>query len=128
MFYQIRHALQDAQDLWVTQPIVGKIKDAKFQALLQVPDVFRRLQVIVGYLERAQDWQTGWKARSAEVNNNGTKRFLAHKYTTLEPPHRESGGHNGIWKDPAWGVLTEVFNGLDVIVAEVQSIQFLQRF
>lgn len=26
------------------------------------------------------------------------------------------------------GILTEVFNGLDVIVAEVKSIQFLQRF
>lgn len=33
-FYQIRHALQDAQDFRIAQLIVGKVKDAEFQALL----------------------------------------------------------------------------------------------
>lgn len=65
MFYQIRHGLQDAQDLGVTQPVVGQIKDTEIQALLQVPDVSHRLQVVVGHLQRAQDWQAGCKVRSA---------------------------------------------------------------
>lgn len=34
VFYQIRHDLQNAQDFWVTQLIVGKIEDAKFHTLL----------------------------------------------------------------------------------------------
>lgn len=95
MFYQIRHALQDAEDLRVAQPVVGKIKDAECQALLQMPDVAHRLQVIVGYLERAQDWQAGWKVRSAEVNNSGTKGFLARSMHFRASP-RGSGGHKGI--------------------------------
>lgn len=41
----------------------------------------------------------------------------------LGPPPRESGGPSGI--RTLVGQLTEVFNGLDVIVAQVKSIQFL---
>lgn len=46
---------------------------------------------------------------------------------TLEPPPGKAVGTVALGKTPRGGVLTEVFNGLDVIVAEVQSVQFLQR-
>jgi hypothetical protein len=68
-FYQIGHALEDAQDLRVTQPVVGKVKDAKFGALPEVLDVFHSLQVVVRHLQCVQDWEAGWNGMAAGVSN-----------------------------------------------------------
>lgn len=43
MCYQVRHALQDAQDFGITQLIVGKVEDAEFQTLLEMLNVFHGL-------------------------------------------------------------------------------------
>ena len=43
VFYQVGHALKNAQDLWVTQLVVGKVKDTEFQTLLEMLNVFHGL-------------------------------------------------------------------------------------
>lgn len=73
VFYQVSHALENAQDLWVTQLVVGKVEDAEFQTLLEMLDVLHGLQVVVGHLERVEDWQAGCTGRWAEVNHAGGK-------------------------------------------------------
>ena len=83
--------------------------------------------MVVGHLERVEDRQAGWKGRSAEVSDTGGKECY-------EPPLGNGGGRGGLENahphpaPPRQGLLTEVFNGLDVIVADIESIQFLQRF
>ena len=58
-------------------------------------------------------------------------RSKRRRYTNpSEPPPGERGGRSGTEKGPwgrGWGHLTEVFNGLDEIVAQVEGIQLLQR-
>lgn len=73
VFYQVSHALENAQDLWVTQLVVGKVEDAEFQTLLEMLDVLHGLQVVVGHLERVEDRQAGCTGRWAEVSHAGGK-------------------------------------------------------
>lgn len=79
--------------------------------------------MIVGHLERVQDRQAGWKVRRAKGSNRG-------RQTLQNLPQGKGVGRSGSEKDP-WGRgrghLTEVFNGLDEIVAQVEGIQLLQR-
>lgn len=43
VFYQVGHALENTQDLWVTQLVVGKVKDTEFQTFLEMLNVFHGL-------------------------------------------------------------------------------------
>lgn len=49
--YQTGHALKHAQDLRVTQQVVGEVEDTESQTLPEVLNVGHRLQAIVGHLQ-----------------------------------------------------------------------------
>lgn len=59
--YQTGHVLKHTQDLRVTQHVVGEVEDTESQTLTEVLNVCHSLQAVVGYLQRVQDRETGWR-------------------------------------------------------------------
>lgn len=59
--YQTGHALEHAQDLGVTQHVVGEVEDTELGALPEVLDVCHGLQAVVGHLQCVQDREAGWR-------------------------------------------------------------------
>lgn len=110
--YQTGHGLKHAQDLGVTQRVVGEVEDTELQTLPEVLNVCHRLQAVVGHLQRVQDRETGWRGGS-------TGEHVWH----LLPAHTLSAGT----RRSRAAKLTEVLNGLDVVVAQVEGVQLLER-
>lgn len=112
--YQTGHALKHAQDLGVAQRVVGKVEDTESQTLPEVFNVCHRLQAVVGHLQRVQDREAGWRG-------GGTSEHLCH----VLPAHTLESQRDVVRSRAA--KLTEVLDGLDVVVAQVEGVQLLER-